>query len=106
MSEEFVPTQDPEEEGALPEVDIFDGIDEDLLEDLPDPSRVIGIKTQGAETRFVPATEAMSIPALLQAAGLTVSAAVEYWLNGSVVSQNELIPVGQTLVIVGTVKGG
>ena len=72
----------------------------------PDPTSTITVRTSGGETRYVPTSEPLTVAQVLTAANLTVGGVVEYWLNGARIQATDLVPAGQALTIVGSVKGG
>ena len=54
----------------------------------------------------MPAQEAMTVNDVIAASGFNVMHGAEFYLNGSIIKGEDLVPAGQTLQIVGTVKGG
>ena len=101
------PTETVEENtttASAPADDDFFG-DEDGFE-LPDPDHVITVLTSSGGRSYVPATEATSVNDVIARSGLNVMHGAEFYLNGSIIKADDLVPAGQTLQIVGTVKGG
>ena len=90
---------------------IMDDDDEDFFPeeegfDLPDPEAVITIRTSGGDTQYVPASAPMTVSEAMLASGLRPNGAVTYYLNGAEVKGDAVLPVGSTLTVVGSVKGG
>ena len=93
----------PAEEIAEEEDDFFS---EEEGFDLPDPNAVITIRTSGGDTAYVPATEPKTVSETMLASGLRPNGAVTYYLNGAEINGATVLPVGSTLTVVGSVKGG
>ncbi len=70
-----------------------------------DPTQVITIRTSGGETRYIPATESMSLAEVKAVSGLTFGA-VQFYLNAAVIEDATVIPVGAVISAIGNVKGG
>jgi|GEM_PF-3398983 len=88
------------------EEDFFSETEEEDGFILPDPAAVITLQTSSGGKFYIPApAEGMTVAAVMTAAGLTVGV-VEYYLNGSQVKADTVVPGGQTLSVVGVVKGG
>jgi sulfur carrier protein ThiS len=101
LTEEVDPAASVEEDDE--EEDFFSDEEEFAI---PDPTTVVTIQTSSGGKFYVPVGEGgMSVKDLMTAAHLTVGV-VEYWLNGSAVNADTVIPGGQTLSVVGVVKGG
>ncbi len=106
---EATPNPAPEEEetpvteGEQEEEDFFP---EDEGFDLPDPNAVITIRTSGGDTVYVPASEPKTVSEAMLESGLRPNGAVNYYLNGAEVKGDTVLPVGSTLTVVGSVKGG
>ena len=90
--------------GETTEEDDFFPEDEGF--DLPDPNAVITIRTSGGETVYVPASEPKTVSEAMLESGLRPNGAVNYYLNGVEVKGDTVLPVGSTLTVVGSVKGG
>jgi hypothetical protein len=73
---------------------------------VPDPSTVITLRTSGGDTRYVETDAPMSIGQAILQSGLPVAGSVQYWLNGVQGNLETIVPVGQTVTIIGNVKGG
>lgn len=99
MTDDFFPTQPVDDEEM--EEELFD--EEEF--DIPDPASVVTIRSTGGGVRYIPVSEPTAASELLQQAGLYVNGNIQYWLNGAQVSSDTLIPAGQTLMVVGSVKG-
>ena len=74
--------------------------------ELPDPEHVITVLTSSGGRTYVPAQEAMSVNDVISLSGFNVMHGAEFYLNGSILPTDGMVPAGQTLQIVGTVKGG
>jgi hypothetical protein len=72
----------------------------------PAPETVITVRTSGGDEKYIPASEPMSVGAVMTASGLYVSGNMQYWLNGAEVDANTLVPPGQSILAVGSIKGG
>ncbi len=89
-----------------------DGDDEDIFtggfqaSEIPAEATFITVRSSNGGTRYVPTSEALTVAAVMQSSGLFVSGAVDYFLDGTRVVSESLIPVGSTLTIIGAVKGG
>ncbi len=94
--------------GGYEEVSDFVGEFED--ESVPDPSTVITIRTSGGDTRYVPVPEGRTLTAgeVFMNSGLSVSGngGFQIYLNGAIIKVTDIVPVGSTLTVVGSVKGG
>lgn len=89
------------------EDDDFAGLDDDAdLFEAPDPDSIITVRTSGGDTKYVPATRAMTPIEILASARLTTSGAIQYWYNGAQITDGTEIQPGSTLTVVGSVKGG
>jgi hypothetical protein len=90
--------------------DGFDGEEADFRAGteaaLPDPNTVITLRTSGGDARYVETTAPMTIGEAILKSGLPVAGSVQYWLNGVQADLNTTVPVGQTVTIIGNVKGG
>ena len=99
VAEEAVP--------AVEEVDnndFFGDDDDDFV--LPDPSRVITVMTSSGNKAYVNTEEAITVSEVILRSGLNIMVGAEYFLNGAQIPADEMVPAGQTLQVVGTVKGG
>lgn len=98
------PAHEPQPVDALD--DFVAGVEEENL--VPDLSTVITIKTSGGQTRYVPVPDGslMTVSEALVASGLTVNGQFQVWLNGAQIANNAVVPAGETITIVGSVKGG
>ncbi len=103
---EPVPAEEPMEETEVIMDDDDDFFPEDEGFDLPDPEAVITIRTSGGDTQYVPAPAPMTVSEAMLASGLRPNGAVTYYLNGAEVKADAVLPVGSTLTVVGSVKGG
>jgi len=74
--------------------------------EVPDPSTVVTIRTSGGQDRFIPVDGSMTVNELLANSDIRIVGEAQYWLNGAMISRNDLVPAGSTLTIIGTVKGG
>jgi hypothetical protein len=126
MSElEIIPTSDEElgtpVPAAVPEVDPeVDPENDEEGEDAPfvqgeagfDPTSVgaapdayITIRTSSGGSRYIPATEAMTVRNLVSASGLAIQGAYDVYMDQNIVQQDTLVPVGATVTLIGNVKG-
>ena len=72
-----------------------------------DPSQYITFTTTGGQARYVPATEPMRLAEAFATTGLVVGGAFKFFLNGTEVNWDTIIPNGSTVSILGqAVKGG
>jgi len=114
MTDQFAPTNPEAEEDEILDVeaeeeeDFLDEIIDDDEFELPNPDSVITVRTPGAQTKYVPVGEEPALPVsrVMSEAGLYVNGAAEFWLDGVQVRQDDLVPAGRTLTVVGSVKGG
>ena len=104
MTDEFVAPHEVPQDASV-EAELEELMDNDEFA-APDPTSTITIRTSGGETRYVPTSEPLTVNQVLNAANLTVGGVVEYWLNGARIQPTDLVPAGQALTIVGSVKGG
>jgi hypothetical protein len=88
-------------EPELPDELVTEGMPDPMV----DPTQVITIRTSGGETRFIPATEPMSLAEVKAVSGLTFGA-VQFYLNAAVIDDDTVIPVGSVISAIGNVKGG
>ena len=73
----------------------------------PDPNAVIILRFSSGDTKYVPASEPMTISATMSRAQVAaISGAVTYYLNGAEVTAETIVPLGQTVTVIGSVKGG
>ncbi len=103
VSEEEEDTEETTEENT-DELSDFVGATEAQV-DLPTDS-YITVRANGGEPKYVPAQTSMTPRSLLQALSLTTNGAVEFWLNGAKIDWDGIVPIGQVMTIVGSVKGG
>ena len=106
VAEEAVTPTETVEENTTASVPADDFFGEDDGFELPNPDHVITVLTSSGGRSYVPATEAMSVNDVIAHSGLNVMHGAEFYLNGSIIKAEDLVPAGQTLQIVGTVKGG
>lgn len=71
-----------------------------------DPQQVITLSTTNGQSVAVPATEPMSIARVIEVAGLTVGATMQYYVSGDAVNSDFVVAPGGSITAVGTVKGG
>gem|GEM_PF-2321850 len=76
-----------------------------LLEPAVDPTQVITLRTSGGETRYIPATEPMTLSEVKALSGLTFGA-VQFFMNAAVIEDSTVVPVGSVISAIGNVKGG
>jgi hypothetical protein len=74
--------------------------------DMPAEATYITVRTSGGQPKYVPTAVSMTPRDILGAGGIFVTGVVEYWYNGAKIGLDEIVPVGGTLTIVGSVKGG
>jgi hypothetical protein len=79
-------------------------------ENVPDPATVITIRTSSGDTRYVPVPEGHTITAgeafMLSGLPVTGNGGFQIYLNGAIIKVTDIVPVGSTLTVVGSVKGG
>jgi hypothetical protein len=102
LEDEIEDDQVEDEETADETEDLFG----DSTFELPDPTAVITVASSAGDDRYVPAREAMSVGMVMAAADLRPNGMVEYFVNGSTITVNDSVAPGQTLTVVGSVKGG
>jgi hypothetical protein len=67
----------------------------------------INVPTTTADAPFVPVDGPTNLRAVIERSGLSLNGAVQYWMDGVQVSDlNTIIPVGGSVTVVGSVKGG
>ncbi len=68
---------------------------------------VITLRTTTGDSRYVPTTEPLKLSDLIAKSGLVINGAVTYWMGTTQLTDtNTVIPVGETVTLVGAVKGG
>jgi hypothetical protein len=81
--------------------------DENFLEDNHiDPATIVTILTSGAEPRYIPVNEPAALRDLVVRANLTYSGQVDAYVDGNSISFETLVSGGQTVTLIGNVKGG
>ena len=104
MTEDFdtvsaIPSDDPDfTPQVTPETDA------DALAGIP-ANTFITIRTSGGGTKYVPATEGMTVRDLINASGLAIQGAYDVYMDQNVVAQDTIVPVGATVTLLGNVKG-
>ena len=83
----------------------FEDDDYEVEEPVVDPTQVITLRTSGGETRYIPATEALSLAQVKALSGLAFGA-VTFFMNAAVIDDATIIPVGAVVSAIGNVKGG
>ena len=78
---------------------------EGMPDPVVDPTQVITLRTSGGETRYIPATEPMSLAEVKAVSGLTFGA-VQFYMNAAVIEDSTIVPVGAVISAIGNVKGG
>lgn len=85
------------------DTDFFGDEDEVVL---PNPDEVITIQTSSGGKFYVVATEPITVSTVIAKSGLSVGIGSEVYLNGSKITMETLVPPAQTIMIIGSVKGG
>jgi hypothetical protein len=73
---------------------------------VPEGATFIKIVTSGGEPRFVPTSVPLTVSAVISQSGLYLGGTIEYWMGGAKVGSDTIVPVGETLSVVASVKGG
>jgi hypothetical protein len=108
LTQDFDMSTGDNEDAITPEVDplaSFINASEEVA-DMPAEATYITVRTSGGQPKYVPTSVSMTPRDILGAGGIFVTGVVEYWLNGAKIGLDEIVPVGATLTIVGSVKGG
>ena len=99
-------TEAPAVEPVVEEEDLFSS-EETANFVAPDPNAVIILRFSTGDSKYVPANEPMALGAVMARAQLAaIPGAVTYYLNGTEISADAIIPLGQTVTVIGSVKGG
>jgi hypothetical protein len=98
------PVVDEDEEE--PEEDDDDFFPEDQGFVLPNPNGVITVETSSGGKSYVNTEVPLTVADVVAKTGLNVMLGAEFYMNGAKLAMTDLVPNGQTLQIVGTVKGG
>ena len=93
----------PEE--TLPEFPEEGAEDNPLFEDV-DPATIVTIRPGAGEPRYVVVAEPTPFSDLLQRAGLTFNGQINMFVEGSEIQYQDLVQGGQTVTVIGNVKGG
>lgn len=96
--------EQPAENNGWEDVESFISAEEGF--ELPDPDSVVTIRTTTGGDKYVPVSEPTPVSEIIARSGLFFGGAVEYYLNGSTIRPDELVPPGSTLTVIGSVKGG
>jgi hypothetical protein len=70
------------------------------------PESYITLRTAGGDTRYVETAEALPVISLLEKSDLRINGDVQAWFEGAQVNLSTTIPVGGTVILIGSVKGG
>ncbi len=73
---------------------------------LPNPQQMITVQTSSGGRNYVNTDVALPVSDVLAKAGIHFVTGTEFWLNGSKVELNAMVPPAQTLMVVSSVKGG
>lgn len=112
FDDEVLPEDGVEEEEEIlseddePETDPLDGIEIANDANLPDPATVITIRTSGGDTRYVPASEGLTVGEAILQSGVSLNGSWQVWMNGAEMHTGDVVPAGTTLTVLTTVKGG
>jgi hypothetical protein len=68
--------------------------------------QVITIRTSSGQSHYVVSTEPLTLLQVKEKSGLTFAPGVQTFLNNAIVDDTTVIPLGATVVAVGSVKGG
>ncbi len=90
------------------EVDDDDFFAEDEAPAVPevDPATIITIRTSQGSDVFVPVPQPMPLVDAIAKSGLRFNGDFTCWLNGQEVGLGTMVAGGQTVTVVGSVKGG
>jgi hypothetical protein len=98
--EEFNPEEEFEAMPELPEED-----DNNWMADV-DPDAIVTIRPSSGEARYQVVDEPTSLSELMQRAGLTYNGQLDAYVEGTPIELDALVQGGQTVVLIGNVKGG
>ena len=77
--------------------DLFDGVD---------PATIVTIRPGAGEPQYISVSEATPFSTLMQRAGLTYNGQIDIYVEGAEIGLDTLVQGGQTVTIIGNVKGG
>lgn len=92
-------------EDQVPEEDIFEDADDYQL----DPAiqeQVIGLRSTDGSTRYVPASEPMTLDAVLAKSGIALVGDTQFFLGAANITRETIVAPGQTITVIGSQKGG
>jgi hypothetical protein len=103
MSDTFPPEQLPEQ-FETPE---FPEIDNEPFEDFGvDPETIVTIRPGAGEPKWLVVSEPTPFSELMLRAGLTFNGQVDLYVEGQPIQMDDLVRGGQTVTMIGNVKGG
>jgi len=103
LPEEEAPIEQPLEE--LPEFPDEDE-DDDFFGDDIDPESIVTIRPGSGQARYQTVTEPTPLDIVLQRAGLTWNGQLDAYVEGVQITLSTPVNGGQTVTLIGNVKGG
>jgi hypothetical protein len=83
----------------MPEFDNEEEVTPEVTQEIDPLAAFIGA---ASEVASVP----MTVSAVISQSGLYLGGTIEYWMGGAKVGSDTIVPVGETLSVVASVKGG
>jgi hypothetical protein len=99
--EEFGPEAEFEAMPEFPDEDENDSWMDDV-----DPATIVTIRPSSGEAKYQVVDEPTSLSILMQRAGLTYNGQLDAYVEGAPITLDALVQGGQTVVLIGNVKGG
>ena len=98
----------PEEEFGPDESDLMPVFPEEepssWMDDV-DPATIVTIRPSSGEAKYQVVDEPTSLSVLMQRAGLTYNGQLDAYVEGAPITLDALVQGGQTVVLIGNVKG-
>jgi hypothetical protein len=100
------------EDVSLPDAQFEDEMPsfEDESEDNPfegvDPATIVTIRPGAGDPQYLVIEEPTSFSVLMQRAGLTFNGQINMFVEGAEIGYEDLVQPGQTVTVIGNVKGG
>ena len=86
---------------------VDDFVNEETLVDLGiDPSNVVTLRTSSGSSHYIAVSEPTKLVDLKLRSGLTYTTGTQFYLNGTPINDDAVVPMGATIMAVGSVKGG
>ena len=101
------PELEPEEPFGLDEVEMpdFDDDEDDLFAGI-DPANIVTIRPSSGRPVHLIVDEPTQFSDLMQRASLTFNGQINMYVEGAQIDYSDLVQPGQTVTIIGNVKGG